>query len=360
MNQPNLNDENQQGPEVREQLATTPVPNKDENAVQWYFLVGDKTCGPATTTELRTVLASGAIPNNAYVFREGMKDWANANAVPEFQDCTSGSSSVASHTSNSGVGTFQAPKGTKPRSWLKVLSLALAGATIITIISAVKLYASRTALNDSIQQAQAEIQASRVKWAAELERRRVEEIERRRVEEREKRRVTEEAARFAEQQRLSEMRKQFSFERVSAALVAAGFTHKHTNPNGSVSFELNEGQYPAFIVERQGDHVMHIRGGVNANFMLKLVSKPGISQEGVRQLLKQSVDLYISWGKLICNSLEKVTEDPKAYDWIAELIGTTLDRGLDATDKGTMILNHWNVTVSTAGLGVIYEAKPAE
>jgi hypothetical protein len=57
----------------------------DAANVQWYYLVGDKTCGPSTTEEIRELLSSGAIPSATYVFREGMKDWAKAYSLEEIQ-----------------------------------------------------------------------------------------------------------------------------------------------------------------------------------------------------------------------------------------------------------------------------------
>jgi len=54
-------------------------------SVGWYYIVGDNTCGPITTEEIRNLIASGAIINGTYVFHEGMKDWAKAYALQEFQ-----------------------------------------------------------------------------------------------------------------------------------------------------------------------------------------------------------------------------------------------------------------------------------
>lgn len=54
------------------------------NLPDWYYLIAAKTCGPNTTEEIQNLLSSGAIPASTYVFREGMKDWAKADSLQEF------------------------------------------------------------------------------------------------------------------------------------------------------------------------------------------------------------------------------------------------------------------------------------
>lgn len=67
-----MNNEHQNSPE--------PAQTTEESG--WYYLVGEKTCGPSTTEQIRSFIASGALPLQTYVFRDGMKDWAMVREVP--------------------------------------------------------------------------------------------------------------------------------------------------------------------------------------------------------------------------------------------------------------------------------------
>ncbi len=73
--------------QVNQSSAGTEADGSDAASVQWYFLIGDETCGPSTAEQIRNCLSSGAIPNDTYVFHEGMKDWAKADSMEEFQRC---------------------------------------------------------------------------------------------------------------------------------------------------------------------------------------------------------------------------------------------------------------------------------
>jgi len=56
--------------------------------VEWFYLAGDKTCGPSTTEDIRRFIASGAISSDTFLFREGMTGWTKANLLPEFGSST--------------------------------------------------------------------------------------------------------------------------------------------------------------------------------------------------------------------------------------------------------------------------------
>lgn len=81
-----MNNDNTQQPETANSPTQATGANNPGEAMQWYYLVGDKTCGPKTTEEIRGFIKSDALPNSTFVFREGMKDWATANALEDFQD----------------------------------------------------------------------------------------------------------------------------------------------------------------------------------------------------------------------------------------------------------------------------------
>jgi hypothetical protein len=69
-------------PELQAVLAeATKAPS---GAVEWYYLDGDKTCGPKTAEEIQNMLSSGSIPASTWLFREGMTDWAKAKSMQEF------------------------------------------------------------------------------------------------------------------------------------------------------------------------------------------------------------------------------------------------------------------------------------
>jgi len=53
---------------------------------KWYYLEGDQTRGPSSTEEIKALLTAGSIPSSTFLYREGMKDWAKAATLAEFQD----------------------------------------------------------------------------------------------------------------------------------------------------------------------------------------------------------------------------------------------------------------------------------
>ena len=69
-------------PELQADLAD--APKAPSEPLEWYYLDGDKTCGPNTTEEIQYLLSSGSIPVSTWLFREGMKDWAQAESLEEF------------------------------------------------------------------------------------------------------------------------------------------------------------------------------------------------------------------------------------------------------------------------------------
>jgi len=50
---------------------------------QWYYTLSGQQNGPVPETQLRSLLQSGQVPNNEFVFKEGMADWVVASSCSE-------------------------------------------------------------------------------------------------------------------------------------------------------------------------------------------------------------------------------------------------------------------------------------
>ena len=50
---------------------------------QWYYTLAGQQCGPVPGSQLRSLLQGGQVPNNEFVFKEGMADWVVASSCAE-------------------------------------------------------------------------------------------------------------------------------------------------------------------------------------------------------------------------------------------------------------------------------------
>src|ERR1700716_331031 len=53
---------------------------------EWYYILDETERGPVSEDDLKHIFASGTLPLNTPVWREGMEDWTAAGDCPDLRD----------------------------------------------------------------------------------------------------------------------------------------------------------------------------------------------------------------------------------------------------------------------------------
>ncbi len=71
-------------PEHDERASAGPLVRAAPEAASWFYGAGDAPVGPLPASEIRALLAQGALPRTTPLWREGMDGWKPASSLPDF------------------------------------------------------------------------------------------------------------------------------------------------------------------------------------------------------------------------------------------------------------------------------------